>query len=121
MSVVVKMNGVLNYVLDPEKATEGASGGFFHDLWSGVGNFSDDFLAKETEWLFKPIGNALKDGFMGVVHLINMHSIEIITLGVIFTAIGMIVAPLMGSKSATWFGRVIFVMLTGSIWRLLLV
>jgi hypothetical protein len=119
MSVIVKMNGAFSHILallEPEKIAEESEG-----FWDKLNGFADGVVAKETEWLFRPIGEALKDGIMGVFHLINMHSIEIITLGVITGAIGMMIGPLMGSTSARWFGRVMFVMLVGSVWRLILV
>jgi hypothetical protein len=119
MSIVVKLNGTFSHilsVLEPEKALKESDG-----FWDWINDAADGFISTEVSWFLKPLGLALKDGVMGIIHLLNTFSAEIITLGIIAGAIGMIIAPLMGSTSARWFGRVVFVSLVGSVWRLITV
>ncbi|MNV73048.1 hypothetical protein D3C71_1661780 [compost metagenome] len=117
MSIAVKMNGVLQYYIDPDTPKE--DGSIFRDMLDGLNNFADGFISKEVEWIIKPIGESLKDGFTGLVDLLNAYSPEIITLGIIFCSVGMILSPVIGGTSGKWFGRVLFVALIGSVWRIL--
>ena len=70
---------------------------------SWLSETGDKFVGAEVEFLFKPVGIFLKEGFLGVLKLLNSHSVEIITLGIIGTSVGMMVAPLLGSSSGKWF------------------
>lgn len=69
-------------------------------LWSGL-NF-DGVISGLLQRLFD---------------VLNAASVEIITIGIVFCGMGMMLAPLLGSNSARWFGRALFIALVGSIWR----
>lgn len=115
--MVIKINGVqqaLKWVLEPEKVEKAKS-------WMDrINEFSDSVIQKEIEWFVHPLQEGVKDGFLGVIKVLNSFSLEIIILGVVFCGIGMIVAPLIGSSSGKWFGRTVFVMLVGAVWRILI-
>lgn len=51
-----------------------------------------------------------------VVDLINANAAEVITLGIVVCAAGMMLAPMMGSTAGKWMGRMFVVFLLGVIW-----
>jgi len=131
MMVAVKINGTLKYVLsEPEKVVEVSDGGgggvwgWLSDtvdgVWEWMNNTADTVVQAEFDFIMKPIVGLIKAGFKSLIDLLNAHSVDIIMIGVMSCSIGMIVAPLLGSNSGKWFGRVLFVCLVGAIWRLLI-
>jgi hypothetical protein len=119
--MLVRINGLaystVGNVFAPDKGSSDDSGGFID--W--LNSVADGFVNAEVSTILKPIWYTIKQVLGSLVSALNVHSVEIITLGVVYCSIGMMVAPLMGSTSARWFGRVVFVMLVGSIWRLLII
>jgi hypothetical protein len=81
--------------------------------------FSDFVVGKEFELVLKPIGLALRDGFVALVHLLNQYSVEIITVSVIACGLGMMVEGLFG-KRFNCTGKLGMVLLGGVIWRMLI-
>lgn len=96
-----------------------------------VNDFADWFIGKETELLLKPAAGVtesvaseifgwIRDGASYVISMLNTFSPEIITLGVIICAGGMMVAPLWNGGGTKWSGRLFVVLLGGVIWRMIL-
>lgn len=116
LSVTVKINGTVSHVLSYVDPVKEEGGGF----WDWLNGIADSIVQAEVDLILKPIIGAFKAGIAGIINLLNENSLEIITFGVIGCSVGMIVAPIMGSNSGTWFGRVVFVILAGAVWRLLI-
>jgi len=70
---------------------------------------------KFVDWVLGGIGNFLHDLAM----ILNQSSAEIVTFGVIVCAGGMMIAPMVGSPPAKWFGRLVGIFFIGAIWRAL--
>jgi len=96
----------------PDGAAESAKGIMDH-----LNGFSDWFLRKETELFVAPVGNTFKAWVEHIVALLNENSAEIITLGVVVCAAGMMIGPLIGNKQ--WFGRLFITLFGGVVWRML--
>jgi hypothetical protein len=71
-----------------------------------------------NEYIFKPIGEALVYGFDGIKDFLNLHSVDIITMGIVLGGVCMIIVPLLGGNAGKWLGRVLFIGTVGSLWRL---
>jgi murein DD-endopeptidase MepM/ murein hydrolase activator NlpD len=93
------------------------------EKWNAAGDFivgkEVELLKSLTHTVLEPIGIALKDGFMGLVNLVNYWSPEIITLGVIFCGGGVIVGAVTGHANK-WLARTFAVLWGGIIWRILI-
>lgn len=92
----------------------------FQRMLESYNHFSDKVISHEVEFMLKPIGLFIKDAFFSLLHLLNENSVEIITMSVMGTSIGLMISPLWGSRGSIWLGRVIAVSLMGSIWRILI-
>lgn len=92
----------------------------FDKLVEGMNDFSDALVKAEVDFIFKPIGVFLKDMVMSLINLLNSYSVEIITLSIICCAIVTMVAPLWGDRSGIWIGRLLAIVMVGSIWRLII-
>lgn len=115
MSVTVKLNGVFSHIVAPIVQEE-----VDRSWWDSVTEFADNFVSSEFEMILKPIGKAIGEGIVSLFHLLSTYSVEIITIGAITCGVGMMVAPMVGSSGSKWFGRLMFVFMAGSIWRLIL-
>lgn len=83
-----------------------------------INGFADWFIESETQILAKPAEHtfmALAERFFDVV---NACSAEIITLGIVACAIGMMVGPLTGGGGSKWMGRLFVTFWGGLIWRM---
>lgn len=60
------------------------------------------------------------DPLSHLLSLLNTYSVEIIVIGVVACAFGAMIAPFIGSETSKWWGRLIGVMVIGSIWRMLI-
>lgn len=106
MAVALKINGVLQLV-PVEK----------HGFTGWASDMGENIL---ISGIFKPLGNAVKDAFLSMVHMLNDNSVEIISFCILGTSIGMMVAPMLDHSSGKWFGRVLFIALVGAVWRIIL-
>lgn len=68
------------------------------------------------------IVNKLADSIAQFTHeiatAINNHSAEIVTSAIVICAFGMMLGPLVGSKTGKWFGMVVGSLWIGIVWRL---
>jgi hypothetical protein len=71
-----------------------------------------------NEYIFKPIGEAIKYVYEGIIDFLNLHSTDIITMGIVLGGVCMIIVPLLGGNAGKWLGRVLFIGTVGSLWRL---
>jgi murein DD-endopeptidase MepM/ murein hydrolase activator NlpD len=85
-----------------------------------VNRFADGFIHKEMEWVVKPTGKVVGDGFGYFIDVINSYSIEIIILAVDICAIGVMIGPMIGQFGGKWLGRLFTVFFLGAIWRLII-
>lgn len=87
-------------------------------LLDRLNDFADWFVGKEAEIIIKPATNTFMDMVHHVVEIINACSAEIITLGIVVCAGGMMIGPIVGS-GGKWVGRLFIVFWGGVIWRAL--
>lgn len=96
-----------------------------------INDFADWFIGKETELFVKPAAGVaesvasqifewMREGAVALINVLNTFSPEIITLGVIVCAGGIMVAPLWNGGGTKWSGRLFVVLLGGVIWRMIL-
>lgn len=83
-----------------------------------LNGFADWFVGKETDILLKPATHVTTSVLERVVAAINVCSAEIITLGIVTCAVGIMVGPIVGSNGK-WFGRLLITFWGGIIWRVL--
>lgn len=125
VNLVALTEGSVNatYSSQPDGVLDMVGGGIkegFHNFYDGFSKVSDEIVGAEIEFFVKPFVSFVKDCFFGLIDLLNAHSVEIITLGMVFGALGMMVGPIVGSRPGKWFGRVIFVGMIGAIWRVII-
>lgn len=90
-------------------------GDFVGEKISGASEYLGD---KSLEHIFKPMGEAIVRWFDELIHLLNLHSVEIITGGIVLGALGMMLGPLIGKNAGEWLGRILFIGTVGSFWRM---
>lgn len=84
-----------------------------------INEFADWFIGQETELLVKPATNTFMDIAHRFVDAVNACSAEIITLGIVACAVGMMVGPLTGGGGNKWLGRLFVTFWGGVIWRMI--
>lgn len=84
------------------------------DAWKGPLYPSDD----GRDVITRALGKWFSEKLDRLLDLLNSNSTEIITLGVIVCAFGMMVAPMLGSTAGRWFGRLFATLAVGVIWRM---
>lgn len=87
------------------------NGGIIPDVGGGA---LDNFVEAGAE----AVGSALVHYASMAVTTLNTWSPEIITLGIVTCAVGMMVGPLVGSTK--WLGRLFVTFWIGVIWRVLI-
>lgn len=106
--MIVRINGMIT---EPETALnpfENSVAGKLVDLIAdSLGNIASDFRV------------VLGDLFRSCIAILNANSAEIITLGIITCAAGMMISPLVGDKNP-WIGRLFTTFWVGVIWRVLI-
>lgn len=107
--MLVRINGII---------TEPVSG--------GSGPFNESVAGKLVELIANSLANiatdfgaVLGEMFRGVLATINANSADIITLGIVTCAAGMMVSPIVGDKNP-WIGRMFTTFWVGVIWRVLI-
>ena len=104
--------------LEPEEVEE-ASG------W--VSNFLGDHVITPTKELVQskfmdyvvlPFFNWLKDTALHIYDLLVYYSVDIITLGIVGCAVGVMLAPFTGKTPGLWIGRGLLLAMLGSVWRI---
>lgn len=84
-----------------------------------LNDFSDWFIGKEAELIVRPAAHGAMTTFERMAAVINYSSAEIITLGIIVCAAGVMVGSLIGGGGNKWVGRLFVVFWGGVIWRVL--
>jgi hypothetical protein len=119
--MILKINGnpLAATIAEPDPKQE--YDGFMDWVNNGpIGQWSDAFIEWETEVIFKPATKATGDGIMAVVDLLNANSAGIIAFAIVLCGFGMMGAPMWGDRAGKWFGRAMFVLWVGIIWRVII-
>lgn len=76
------------------------------------------------DWFIDLLGNKLGgflvDSATHLIMLLNTYSVEIIVSGIVACAFGAMLSPFIGSETSKWWGRLIGVMVIGTIWRMII-
>ncbi|MCM3784295.1 hypothetical protein M3231_15030 [Neobacillus mesonae] len=102
--MIVRINGM---IADTNPVENSVAGKLVDIIANSLGNIASDF------------GAVLSELFRSGIALLNANSAEIITLGIITCAAGMMVSPLVGDKNP-WIGRLFTTFWVGVIWRVLI-
>ncbi|WP_337102307.1 hypothetical protein [Paenibacillus sp. YIM B09110] len=85
-----------------------------------INDFADRFIEQETEYIVKPATDTLFTYLERFVDVINACSAEIITLGIVTCAVGLMVNPIVGGGGGNkWIGRLFITFWGGVIWRMI--
>lgn len=76
-------------------------------------------VEKMIEKSSQAIVELVKSGIDSVTTLLNTHSPEIISFGVMACGLGLMIGPFFG-QTHKWFSRLVFILWGGVIWRLLI-
>ncbi|MCS1351133.1 hypothetical protein [Mechercharimyces sp. CAU 1602] len=86
-------------------------------------NWVEKKIQSGADWTGDAITEKITDGFQvaaqNLIHAIDIHSAEIITLATIVCAGGVMIAPFIGDHAGKWWGRLAFVLFGGVVWRIL--
>jgi len=85
-------------------------------IWDRIVDGADitgDFLAEK-------IGQGIVYLGHQTIELLNYYSSEIITTGIVFTSVGVMLAPMWGDNSGKWLGRTVAVFFLGTVWRIII-
>lgn len=99
--MILRVNGV---VMDPGGSS----------VIDYINEFSDWLIGKEAELIIHPTATTLVEFIKPFIAQINLFSAEIITIGIVACAFGMMLAG-----SGKWLSRLFMVFWTGVIWRML--
>lgn len=128
--MIVKMNGSDFYTVSSNigsssvKTVDGNDLVTLEDVWGSFSDWfntlSDKVIYAEVDFFVKVVGGVIKGLFLGIVDLLNTYSVEIILGGVLWCGFSCMLAPLFGGRSGEWVGRTAFVLIFGSIWRIII-
>lgn len=83
-----------------------------------LNDFGDWVIGKETAMIVRPATHTAMSTIDRIVAIINYSSAEIITLGIVVCAAGVMVGSLLGSNNK-WLGRLFITFWGGVVWRVL--
>lgn len=85
------------------------------NLEHGIIDGINGIFTWSLDFLLKPV----KVGLSNILTTLNTFSPEIITLALVFCAMGIMIGPIF-NESNKWFGRTFLVLWGGIIWRILI-
>jgi len=130
--MIVKVNGntLTTYnksVVMNETSVQGVDGTdlvSLSDIWDSFKDWfdrvSDKVVHAEVDFFISIITGTLKWIITSCIHLLNTYSINIIMGAVLWCGFSCMIAPLFGGRSGEWVGRTAFVLIVGSIWRIII-
>lgn len=133
--MIVKINGlafhdvdnkVINTMASSGKVT-GIDGTELVSLGDILDSFKDWFsevsskvIDSEVDSLVDFVVGAVKLILTSTISVLNKYSVDIILGGVLWCGFSCMLAPLFGGRSGDWVGRTAFVLIFGSIWRIII-
>lgn len=87
-------------------------------------NWVEQKVQDGADWVADAIAERIAEGLMlfcrNLLEAIDSYSTEIITLGMIVCAGGMMLGPMLGDHPGKWWGRLVAVFWAGVIWKLVM-
>src|SRR6185312_15850038 len=103
----------------PDEYNTNPFGDIGSSILDGINSTADYIVGKQIEFILKPVGMAIAEGFTALITLLNTYSVELITIGVIACGLGMMLGPLYTPKQS-WFSRLGLTLIIGTVWRALI-
>ena len=72
------------------------------------------------EMIITPLLKVFWNIAVGLMRVINNFSIEIIMSLLLICGLAMMVTPMIGGNASKWFGRTLFVLFAGTLWRMMI-
>lgn len=79
----------------------------------------EKMIEKGSQAIVEPIVEFVKSGIDSAITLLNIHSPEIISFGVMACGLGLMIGSFFG-QTHKWFSRLVLILWGGVIWRLLI-